>query len=135
MNKLIVNTLATTGLSVVILATIVLIRGSEVFISRAVLSTFAANVLIHLGLQLTKLIDGKYYLIQAVLNITFTSVVLIVFGSIFDWFHATPPWVLVAMAILIHTVALLLDITYIKNEVNTINKLLAMRNNKSETDV
>jgi len=56
--------------------------------------------------------------------------VLIIFGAIFNWFATTPKWILAIMAVVIYFIVLLLSMVRMREEANTINKLLKKRNKK-----
>jgi len=132
MRRLITNIMATTGLSVVLLSVIVRILFPEydLFFSFAVLQIFGANVVIHLGFLVTRKFESKYMILEVILDITYTTIVLIVFGVVFDWFGVTPVYMLIAMAAVINLAAMFLSMARVKEEANTINKLLKKRNAK-----
>jgi len=127
MKNIITNIMATTGLAVIVLAALVSALGFELYFTRTVLLIFAANIVVHLGLMLTRKFESKYLALEVLLDMAYTSAVLIIFGIAFDWFGATPVIILVAMAAAIQLVAVFLNIAHIKGETNTINKLLKKR--------
>jgi len=131
--RTITNTLATTALAVIVLALIVRIQfaGYDLYFAYTVLSIFGANIVIHMGLLLTKKFESKYLALEILVDMVYTTVVLIVFGLIFEWFSVTPVWVLGAMAVLIYlVVSLCLNMARIRKEADTINNLLKKRDRK-----
>jgi len=130
MKGIILNTMATTGLALVILSVFVrvLLPGFDLYFTFAVFQTFAANIVIHLGLALLRKFESKYLVVEVLLDIVYTTVTLIVFGFIFDWFGITPVWALIVMAITINLASLYLYISRFMKDANTINSLLKKRN-------
>ena len=131
MKNTIINTMATTGLSVIVLAILIRAIGFELYFTRTVLPAFGANIVIHLGFLITKHFESKYLALEVLLDMAYTTAVLVVFGLIFDWFGATPVLILVTMAAVIHLVSLFLNMARIQGDANTINKLLAKRDKKN----
>jgi len=132
MKKLIIRILATTGLSVILLAIVMRVvhPGFDLFFTAIVFQCLGANVVIHSGLLLTRLFESKYLALEIMLDVAYISVVLIIFGVIFNWFEVTPKWMLVGMAVLIHGIALFLNMVRLRKEASIINGLLRSRNNK-----
>jgi len=135
--KLITNIVATTGLAVILLSIIVrlLLPGYDLFFSYAVFQVFIANIVIHLGLLLTRKFESKYMAIEVILDTAYITMVLIACGLIFDWFGITPIFVLVVMAVIMNFAAFLLNVTRIRDDVNNINKLLQKRNEKLNSSI
>jgi len=122
--------MATTGLSVIMLTSFIriLIPGFDLPFNDTVLLIFSANVVIHLGLLVIHKFESKYLAVEVLLDIAYTTAVLVVFGLLFDWFGVTPIWILVVMAATIHIISLFLYVTRYRQEANDINKLLKKRN-------
>jgi len=121
--------MTTTGLAVVALGIIVrfMLPGYDLYFTKVVLQTFAANVVIHTGFIITRKFESKYLALEVFLDITYTTTVLIAFGMIFDWFEVTPIWVLVIMAVIINLIVFFLNMARIRENANIINKLLKSR--------
>jgi len=135
MRKLIINIMATTGITLVMLAIIGTLYGASLIAIRSIFESFAANVVIHLGLFLTRKIESKYVLLEAALDIGYIIVVAISFGAVFNWFSSTPIWVLVIMAVVIYFAGVLLSMIRIREEINTINRLLQKRNTQPNGEI
>jgi len=129
MKKAIVNIMATTGLAVAILAVIVRIMhpGYDLYFTKVVLQILSANTVIHTGLLLMRKFENKYLALEVFSDIAYTTIVLLVFGLVFDWFIVVPIWVLVIMAALINLAALFLNMIRLRKDVNQINNLLKNR--------
>ena len=111
LRTLISNILITTALALVVLAVFISIRDFDLFFSHAVLVTLGANIVIHLGLQLTQKFKSAYLALEVLVDVVYTTAVLVVFGFIFDLFHVTPIPVLVLIAASAHIVALFLNMS------------------------
>ena len=132
MKNLIADIFTTTGISLVVLSIFVrfLIPGYDLFFSTIVFQTFGANIVIHLGLLVTRKFESTYLAVEVFLDILYTTAVLAVFGWIFGWFRVVSLWVLVVIAVLIHVLALLINMARMRETANDINKLLKSRKNK-----
>ncbi|MGL5437980.1 MAG: hypothetical protein ACRDBO_21805 [Lachnospiraceae bacterium] len=131
MKKMIINIMASTGITLVVLAIIGTLFGAKFLFISSVFQSLGANIVIHLGFLLTRKFESKYTVLDITLDIGYTIIVLIVFGAVFDWFtNGTPIWVLVIMAVLIYLLGLLMSLFRMREDISTINKLLRMRNNK-----
>jgi len=133
---MIVTIFTTTGLALVILALINLVVPMSIPFSTNVIQIFVANIVIHLGLLLTKKFESQYIFLEALLDVVYTIAVLVFFGWVFDWFYV---WfspliqilILTSMAIFIYMIASHLKLARIRDEVNEINKLLKERKKKT----
>ncbi|MCL2528652.1 MAG: hypothetical protein FWE42_09575 [Defluviitaleaceae bacterium] len=134
MKKVIINILVTTALSIVILAVIVRIIhvGYDLYFTTAVFQMFAANIVIHLGLLVTRKFESKYFALEVLLDVTYTAAVIISFGFALGWLVVTPVYLLAAMALLIYVISLLLNISRVRNETNDINNLIKIRDKKKQ---
>ena len=130
MKKIIINIMSTTGLSLIILAIIGTIYGADFLLINSVFQSLGANIIIHLGFLLTRKFESEYVALETLLDILYTTLVLIIFGEIFDWFNTTPKWILAIMAVVIHLIVLPLNMVRMREEANSINKLLKKRNRK-----
>ena len=130
MRKMIVNIMATTGITLVILAVIALLFGASWLCITVVLECFGANILIHLGFLITHKFESRYAVLESALDIGYMLIIIIIFANIFDWFSSTPLWVLVIMTILVYASGLLLSIIRMREDIRIINQLLNKRNNE-----
>lgn len=127
MRRTIINITSTTGITLVMLAIIGTLSGAKFLLINSVFQSLAANIIIHLGYFLTRKFESEYVILEAALDIGYTIIVLIIFGFIFHWFTSTPIWMLVIMSIVIYIVGLLLSMIRIREEIDTINRLLKRR--------
>jgi len=133
MKKIIVNTIFTTGASLVILAAFLIFFNVETILVSTVFQILGANIVINCGLFLLFIkIECRYVIVEYILNISYIITVLVIFGLIFDWYSAVPVWVLVIMAIVIYLIAMITSISIIKKDAKDINELLKKRKEKME---
>jgi len=133
MKGVIVNIVATTGLALVILSMFVRLLMwpyHDLYFSTVVMQIFGANIVIHLGLRLTRKLESKYLALEVLLDMAYICAVVMVFGWVFDWFGAAPILILVVTAVVVHLVALFLNMARVREEANVINKLLKKRDKK-----
>jgi hypothetical protein len=128
--RVISNIMFTTGAALVILAAFSTIFGKEFYYAPVVLQIFAANIVINLGLSLLWKLEIRYLILQYLLDISYIIAVLVVFGAIFGWYSAVPVWLLVVMAVVIYTFAVIITINKSRKDTNEINKLLQKRKEK-----
>jgi len=131
MRKTVISIMSTTGITLVMLAIIGAFSGAKFIFISSVFESLAANIIIQLGYFLTRKFESKYVALETALDIGYAIIVLISFGFIFHWFTSTPIWMLIIMFIVIYILGLFLNIFRVREEINTINKLLQIRNKKA----
>lgn len=127
MKRIIRNWLATTGLSLLLLAAVAAVYGGHAIFIVTMFQTGLANVVIHLGLELLKRFESSYFLVEIVVEIGYVLAVLILFGYLFGWYESTPLWILVIMGIAVYFIGCLVDVFRIRNDVDAINRQLQLR--------
>jgi len=125
--SIITNTMFVTGAALVILAVFSVLLNVEIHFVPVVFEIFAANIIIILGLFLRWKIEIRNIVLEYLVDISYTVVVLVVFGLIFDWYSAIPVWLLVAMAVVIYIFAMIISVTKINKDAKELNKLLQNR--------
>ena len=130
MKKFIVNLFATTGISLVLLATIALFYKAKSLYIPTLFQTLGANIAIHLCLLLLHKLELKYLMLEISLDISIVIITLIVFGAIFGWFSSTPVWILIVMSFIMYGISLFLNLMSMKKEAEEINALIQRRNKK-----
>lgn len=128
MKKMIINVMATTGITLVILALIGTLYGAKFLFISGVFESLGANIVMHLGFIITGKFESKYPILEAILDISYTIVVLIIFGAVFNWYRSTPIWILIIMAVIIYSLGCLMSIFRMREDVKAINELLQKRN-------
>jgi F0F1-type ATP synthase assembly protein I len=134
MRKMMINIMASTGITLVILAVIGTLFNAKFLFISSVFQSLLANIVINAGFCLTSKFESKYVALEIALDISYTMIVLIIFGAIFDWFtNGTPIWILIIMAVLIYLFGILISLFRIREDIETINQLLQNRNNKTNS--
>ena len=128
--KFIVNLFATTGISLVLLATIALFYKAEALYIPTLFQTLGANLVIHLCLLLLHRLELKNLILETSLDISVVIITLTVFGAVFNWFTSTPVWILIVMSFIMYGISLLLNLMSMKKEAEEINALIQRRNRK-----
>ena len=131
MKKIMTNVLATTGITLIVLAIIGALYGAKFILINGVFQSFATNIVIHLGFMVTEKVESKYPILETMLDIGYTLTVLIVFGAIFSWYNSTPIWILLIMGVLIYIIGSLISIIRMREDVKAINDLLQRRKKRS----
>lgn len=131
MKKIITNIMTTTGITLVVLAIIgTLFRANYICIS-SVFESLGANVLIHLGFKITNKFESRYSVLETLLDISYTIVILFIFGYIFNWYASVPMWILAIMAIVVYLLGCFINIFRIQEDVKIINELVQNRNHQT----
>ena len=124
MKRTIVNTMFTTGISIVGLALYFAITDVKVVMVYTILQLLGANVLIHLGLFFRSKFEIRNIFLEYLIEISYVLIVLIAFGFIFKWFAAIPAWILIISGIVIYIIAYVLTMSGVKKDMKEINELL-----------
>ena len=132
--SIITHIMFVTGAALVILAVFSLLFKVEITFVPTVFEVFAANIVIILGLFTRWKFEIRNIILEYLVDISYTIVVLVVFGLIFDWYSAIPVWLLVAMAVVIYIFAMIFTVTKIKKDAEELNKLLQKHHEKQVDD-
>lgn len=130
MKKFVINVLATTGLSLVLLSVIALFYQAEYLCLQTVFQVFGANAVLHFGFLLLRKLEMKRLLIEIFSGIVMIIILLIVCGLLFDWFSSTPVWILIPMGFVIYIVSAVLDLISMRQDAREINLLIRKREGK-----
>jgi len=127
MKRILINIMSTTGITLVVLAAVALLYGGECLFVSTVFEVLIANAAVHLGLIFTSKYENKYPILEALLNITYATAVIVIFGLIFDWYSSTPIGVLLIMVLLIYVIGYFISALGAKEDMEEINRLLRER--------
>lgn len=128
MKKNVVNILATTGISLLLLSVVALSFHASCIYLETVFQAFAVNIITHLGIMCIKKMEFKNIYTEVILEITFIVCELLVFGQLFHWFTSLSFLLLVCMGIVIYIISLFLNLLQMKQEAREINLLIKNRN-------
>lgn len=129
MRKLIRNTLATTGLTLIVLATVATVYQGEFIFIRSIYESFLANIIIHIGLLLVHLVESKYFLIEILIEVSYVLIVLILSAFLFHWYNSTPIWIVILMGIGIYFISCWIHVFRIHQDLTFINNQLKINRN------
>ena len=128
MKKLLINCLATTGLTLIILTTVAYLYQANFLCLSSVYQTLLANILIHIGLIFIRKIESKYFIIEVTIEIGYVMGFLLVYGFVFKWFTNPPLWVVVLIGIAVYIICCIINIFHINGDISFINDQLKLRN-------
>ena len=131
MRKFFANIFATTGISLILLSVIALFFQAKCIYLETVFQVLGVNIVIHLGLFVLSKLELKYVVIEMFLHIAMIIIMLVAFGSIFNWFTSTPIWILIIIGFVIYIISAILNLFYMKREAQEINALINKRNSKT----
>ena len=132
MKKNIVNILATTGISLLLLSVVALFFHASCIYLETVFQAFGVNIITHLGIMCIKKIELRNIFIEMVLEITFIVCELLVFGRLFHWFTSLSFLLLICMGVAIYIISLFLNLLQMKQEAKEVNLLIKNRNKNQD---
>ncbi|MEE1255233.1 MAG: hypothetical protein UHN47_01785 [Lachnospiraceae bacterium] len=124
MRKMLINILATTGVSIVALAVIATCYQARFLCIETVFQSLLANILTHIGIRCLNKIEFQYFIMESILSISYTIIVVLICGKIFHWYSSTPLGVLIPLAVFVYLAGWCLRIFQVKQEIDDINVLL-----------
>jgi hypothetical protein len=124
MQKLIKNILATTGLTLILLALIATLYKAELILISSIYQSFLVNIIIQIGLIFVQKFESKYFMIEILLENGFVLTVLILAGYIFHWYSSTPIWIVALMGVVIYSISYLINSIRIHDDIAFINRQL-----------
>ena len=129
--KVAVDSLMCTGAALVLLAVFIgiAIPGGTLLLN-TVFEILMANIVINLGLVLTRRFESSYAALEFLLDVSYIIAVLVVSGLIFGWYSTVPVWYLVVMAVAIYAFAVLTSLVRTRKNIKEINELLRKRKEK-----
>jgi hypothetical protein len=124
MRKTIVNTILTTGISIIGLTLYFAVTHKNTVLVYTILELFGANIIIHIGLYIRDKLEIFNVVLEHIIDISYTLIILVAFGILFNWFSAVPVWILILSGIIIYIITSVLTISKINKDTNEINELL-----------
>ena len=132
MRKNIVNILATTGISLLLLSVVALSFHASCIYLGTMFQAFGVNIITHLGIMCIKKIELRNIFTEIVLEITFIVCELLVFGRLFHWFTSLSFLLLVCMGTVIYFISFFLNLLQMKQEAKEINLLIKNRSKNQD---
>ena len=124
MKKIVLNIMATTGITLVVLALIATCFNATFIRIDAVFQSFILNILIHIGYYFLSKKEYKYPILESVIQMGYTVVLVLIAGEICGWYESMPLWCLFGMAIVVYVLGILCSAVSMLGDVREINALL-----------
>lgn len=130
--KLIVNTLATTALSIFLMCIAAAIQKFTLMGILVPFEILLVNFLAHIGFAIFDKIDMRFRVFNYLAMLIFALGIIIGFGFLFDWFAVNAIWIVCLVGVVVFGLACGIDIIKINRDAATINsQLQQLRERKS----
>ena len=124
MKRTILNIMATTGITLVVLSAVALCYDASFICISTVFQALGLNAVMYAGLYLLNKIDYRLTALETLVKVVFVIALVLVTGEIFGWYENLSVIVLTGMSLGILAICLCLDALSIKGEVKEINGLI-----------
>ena len=124
MKKVILNILATTGLSLVVLALVATWYDGTLICIDTVFQVLGLNIVIYIGLSFMKNMEYHYAILETGFKLLYIILLVLASGFVWGWYNQLPGAVLILMTISIFVICVCLDMVSLLSEVKTINSLI-----------
>ena len=124
MKKMILNIMATTGITLVILAVVAFCYGATVLFISAVFQALGLNIAIYAGICLMKRFEFRYPIFETGLKLVYVLALVLTCGWIFGWYENLSGAVLALMTVVIFGMCMFLDTLSLREDVKEINGLI-----------
>lgn len=124
MKKIISNIMATTGITLVVLALVAICYGATVICISTVFQALVLNIAIYAGIYILNHFEYHYPILETALKLIYVLALVLISGWIFEWYANLSGVVLALMTIVIFGVCVFLDIMSLIGEVKEINSLI-----------
>lgn len=128
MKKFILNILATTGISLVVLALVASLYDGTLICIDTIFQVLGLNVVVYSGLHFMDYFEYRYPLLETSLKLLYAIILVLVSGWIWGWYSNLSGPVLVLMTIGIFVVCVCLDTISLLSEVKIINGMIEGEN-------
>ena len=124
MKKVLLNIMATTGISLVVLSLVATLYDGTLICIDTIFQVLGLNVVIYIGLYFMEFIEYRFAILETCLKLIYIIVLVLVSGLIWGWYNSLPPAVLVLMTIGIFIVCVCLDAISLLSEVKAIHVVI-----------
>ena len=124
MKKVLLNIMATTGISLVALSLVATLYDGSLICIDTIFQVLGLNVVIYIGLYFMEFIEYRFAILETGLKLTYIIALVLIGGLIWGWYNNLPVAVLVLMTIVIFGVCVCLDTISLIDEVKKINCLI-----------
>lgn len=131
---IVINSLATTALSIIIMCLVAVIKGFTLWGATVPFEMLLLNLLIHIGIFALEIIDVKYRILHYAIIFLYSIGLTIGFGFLFGWFRTFQIWIICLVTTIVLALAIVIDVLKINRDVSEINKKLAEIANKRKSE-
>lgn len=124
MKKMILNIMATTGISLVSLSLVASLYDGSLICIDTIFQVLGLNVVIYIGLYFMEFIEYHYAILETGLKLVYIIILVLISGLLFGWYNNLSGAVLVFMTIGVFIVCVCLDAISLISEVKFINILI-----------
>ena len=124
MKKVLLNIMATTGISLVVLSLVATWYDGSLICIDTIFQVLGLNVVIYIGLYFMEFMEYRFAILETALKLTYIIALVLVTGLIWEWYNNLPVAVLVLMTIGIFVACVCLDAISLISEVKSINVLI-----------
>ena len=124
MKKMILNIMATTGISLVSLSLVASLYDGSLICIDTIFQVLGLNVVIYIGLYFMEFIEYHYAILETGLKLVYIIILVLISGLLFGWYNNLSGAVLVFMTIGVFIVCVCLDAISLISEVKSINILI-----------
>jgi hypothetical protein len=128
MRRTVLNIMATTGITMVVLSMVALCYDASFICISTVFQSLGLNTIIFAGIFLLNQIDFQIAIAETFIKVLYVIALVIISGVIFGWYENVSIFVLVGMSMGILAICVFLDALNIKGEVKEINVLIEQLN-------
>jgi len=132
LKRIILYVFTSTGAVLFLLAVFVMFKENKSISAHTILEIIGVNIVITIGLFLTYKIEFRHPIPEFLLDICFMIAVIVLSGTLFDWYSYIPVWVPVIMVVVVYILFHLLDIIRVRKDIKEINKLIQELKEKEE---
>lgn len=132
MKRMILNIMATTGITLVALSIVALCYDATVICINTVFQSLLLDVLIYAGIYILNHFEYRYPILETGLKLIYVLTLALVCGWFFGWYANLSMAVLTIMTVVIFVVCACLDTFRLMDEVKAINVLLEKDNESLE---
>jgi len=121
-----------TGAVLITIAIYEVINGEKFIYFHTIFEIFGASIAITVGVGLrNKLIEIRNFILEYIVDFSYTIIVVLIFGLIFNWYKTFPVWFLIVLIIVVDIFSCVIVFNKMQKDIEEINKLLKKRREKT----
>jgi hypothetical protein len=121
-----------TGAVLMIVAVYEVINGEKFIYFNTIFEIFGACIAITLGVYFrNKIIEIRNFILEYIVDFSYTILVVLLFGLVFNWYDTLPVWFLIVLIIVVDIFSIIIVFNKMHKDIEEINKLLKKRREKN----